>query len=117
MYRQKYSRRRESLQMKANKQQERAVAVSASLATDAQEAAQSLAVPTADSWITNEVKTQIATGSVGKVADVGVTTTLGVLMLTGALASQDAVEHVKGVAGRVKDFRSVDVSGLTVAGT
>lgn len=89
----------------------------ASLATDAQEAAKSVAAPATDSWITNEVKTQIAADSIGKDANVGVTTTLGVVMLTGSLASQDAVEHVKGVAGRVKDVRSVDVSGLTVTST
>lgn len=73
--------------------------------------------PTSDSSITNQVKTQIAADNVGKDSEVGVTTTLGVVMLSGTLATQEAIDHVKGIAGKVKDVKSVDASGLKVATT
>jgi hyperosmotically inducible protein len=75
-----------------------------------------LAPPVAsDNSITNDVKSQFAADSVGKDVDIGVTTTQGAVVLTGTLASQDAIEHVKGVAERVKDVKSVDVTALQIA--
>ena len=75
----------------------------------------SAALPPSDSSITNEVKTQIAADSMGKDSAVGVSTTLGVVMLSGTLATQEAIDHVKDLAGKVKDVKSVDASGLKVA--
>jgi hyperosmotically inducible protein len=69
----------------------------------------------ADSQITTDVKSQIAGDSVSKDANIGVTTTHGVVALTGNLASQDAIDHVKDVAGKVKDVKSVDSSALVLA--
>ncbi len=69
----------------------------------------------ADSQITTDVKSQIAGDSLSKDAKIGVTTTHGVVALTGNLASQDAIDHVKDVAGKVKDVKSVDTSALVLA--
>src|ERR1700686_1948841 len=65
-----------------------------------------------DIRITTAVKSQIAADSSNKGANVGVTTTNGVVVLTGPLATQDAIDHVKGVAEKVKDVKSVDASAL-----
>jgi hypothetical protein len=35
--------------------------------------------------------------------------------LTGSLPSQEAIDHIKVVAGKVKDVKSVDISALLVA--
>jgi hyperosmotically inducible protein len=68
-----------------------------------------------DNSITSDVKSQFAADSVGKDVDIGVTTTQGAVVLSGTLGSQDAIEHVKGVAERVKDVKSVDVTALKIA--
>jgi hyperosmotically inducible periplasmic protein len=68
-----------------------------------------------DSQITTDVKSQIAGDSLSKDVNIGVTTTHGVVALTGKLASQDAIDHVKDVAGKVKDVKSVDGSALILA--
>jgi hyperosmotically inducible protein len=68
-----------------------------------------------DSQITTDVKSEIAGDSLSKDLDIGVTTTHGVVALTGSLASQDAIDHVKDVAGKVKDVKSVDTSALILA--
>ena len=72
------------------------------------------AVITTDSQITSEVKSAFAVDSVVKDVTIGVSTTNGVVALTGSLASQDAVEHVKIVVASVKDVKSVDTSALIV---
>jgi hyperosmotically inducible protein len=69
----------------------------------------------ADSQITADVKSAIAGDSVSKDLNIGVTTIRGVVVLTGILASQDAIDKVKAVAGKVKDVKSVDTSALTLA--
>jgi hyperosmotically inducible periplasmic protein len=68
-----------------------------------------------DSQITTDVKSAIAGDSLSKDLNIGVTTTRGVVSLTGSLASQDAIDQVKNVAGKVKDVRSVDTSALILA--
>jgi len=68
-----------------------------------------------DSQITNDVKSEIAGDSLSKDVNIGVTTTHGVVALTGSLASQDAIDHVKDVVGKVKDVKSVDTSALILA--
>jgi len=67
-----------------------------------------------DTQITTDVKSEIAVDSQSKDAAIGVSTTNGVVALTGSLASQDAIDHVKIVVARVKDVKSVDASALTV---
>lgn len=68
-----------------------------------------------DTQITTDVKSQLAGDSLSKDATIGVTTTDGVVALTGTLASQNAIAHVKDVAGKVKDVKSVDTSALVLA--
>jgi len=67
-----------------------------------------------DSWITTKVKSEILADSVSKGFDVNVTTTHGVVVLTGKLANKDAIEHVKDIAAKVEDVKSVDTTGLVV---
>lgn len=68
-----------------------------------------------DSQITSDVKSALASDSLSKDFNVGVTTIHGVVVLTGNLASQDAIDQVKAVAGKVKDVKSVDTSALILA--
>jgi hyperosmotically inducible protein len=63
------------------------------------------------------VKSRLAADAVTKDANISVTTTQGVVVLSGTLASQDAVDHVKQVAQNVQDVKSVDTSALKVTGT
>ena len=72
---------------------------------------------TSDIQITSAVKSEIASDSSSKDANVGVTTTNGVVVLTGTMATQDAIDHVKGVAEKVKDVKSVDASALRITST
>lgn len=68
-----------------------------------------------DSQITTDVRSELAGDSLSKDVNIGVTTTQGVVALAGSLASQDAIDHVKDVAGKVKDVKSVDTSALILA--
>jgi len=69
-----------------------------------------------DSWITTKVKSEIMASSLTKGLDVSVKTSHGVVVLSGALANQDAVDHVKDIAAKVKGVKSVDTSAIIVAG-
>jgi len=80
-----------------------------------QKAGTSTEFAVSDSQITTNVKSEIAGDSLSKDLDIGVTTTDGVVALTGSLASQGAIDHVKDVAGKVKDVKSVDTSALKLA--
>jgi hyperosmotically inducible periplasmic protein len=82
---------------------------------DEQKAAASMEVGATDSQITTEVKSELAADSLSKDANIGVTTADGVVMLTGSLASQDAIDHVKDFVGKVKNVKSVDSSALILA--
>jgi hypothetical protein len=68
-----------------------------------------------DNQITTDVKSGIAGDSLSKDVNIGVTTTRGVVALTGSLASQDAIDHFKDVAGKVPGVKSVDASALVLA--
>jgi hyperosmotically inducible protein len=68
-----------------------------------------------DSQITTDVKSELAGDSLSKDVNIGVTTTHGVVALTGTLASQSAIDHVKDIAGKAKDVKSVDASALILA--
>jgi hyperosmotically inducible protein len=82
---------------------------------DNQSAGMSTDFAAADSQITTDVKSQIAGDTLTKDVTIGVTTTHGVVALTGSLASQNAIDHVKDVVGKVKDVKSVDGSALILA--
>jgi hyperosmotically inducible periplasmic protein len=82
---------------------------------DGQKMGTSTELAASDSQITTDVKSQLAGDSLSKDASIGVTTTDGVVALTGTLASQNAIAHVKDVAGKVKDVKSVDTSALVLA--
>jgi BON domain len=82
---------------------------------DGQKVATSTEFAAADGQITTDVKSQLAGDSVSKGVNIGVTTTHGVVALTGTLTSQNAIDHVKDVAGKVKDVKSVDTSALVLA--
>ena len=68
-----------------------------------------------DSWITTKVKTEILADGVSKGFDVGVETSHGTVVLKGALANQDAVDHIKGIAEKVDGVKGVNTSALVVA--
>src|SRR5580704_7034476 len=86
-----------------------------SSAADEQKVATSLQLASSDSQITTDVKSELASDSLSKDANIGVTTTGGVVALTGILVSQSAIDHVKDVAGKTKDVKSVDASALILA--
>jgi len=68
-----------------------------------------------DSWITTKVKSELLANSMSKGFKISVTTTHGVVVLTGALANQDAIDNVKDLAEKVDGVKSVDISAVTVA--
>jgi hyperosmotically inducible protein len=68
-----------------------------------------------DSWITTKVKSEILADSVSKGFNVRVKTIHGVVVLKGTLANQDAINHVKDIAEKVKDVKSVNTSELTAS--
>ncbi len=78
-------------------------------------AGMSAALPASDSQITTDVKTAIAGDLAVKDLEIGVSTTDGVVALTGKVASQGAIDQVKDVAAKVKDVKSVDTSALILA--
>src|SRR5450631_1449329 len=88
-----------------------------STANDAQEAPKSDELAALDGVITTEVKSQLAADSIGKDVDIGVTTTHGVVVLTGTVLTQDAIDHARGVAEKVKDVKSVDTSAMKIPAT
>lgn len=83
-----------------------APAVSASPAPDSSHQ------PVSDTWITAKVKTELAITEGVRSGDVSVTTTDGVVTLTGVLDSDVAVKKAEAAAQSVKGVRSVDSTGL-----
>jgi len=86
-------------------------------ATDVQEGATSNELAASDSVITTEVKSQLAADSISKDLVIGVTTTQGIVVLTGTVLTQDAIDHARGVAEKVKDVKSVDTSAMRITAT
>jgi hyperosmotically inducible protein len=70
-----------------------------------------------DSWITTKVKSELLADSISKSFEISVKTTKGVVVLSGALKTQTAIDHVKSIAQKIKGVKSVDTAGLTVAAT
>lgn len=86
------------------------------IANDASKAVNKTERVVSDSWITAKVKSEILANSVSKAFKVGVKTKHGMVALSGKLPTQDAIDLVKMTAEKVKGVKSVDVSGLSIAG-
>jgi hyperosmotically inducible protein len=69
-----------------------------------------------DSWITTKVKSQLLADSITKGLDIDVTTTKGVVALSGTAGSKDAADHAEDIAKQVKGVKSVDTSALKTSG-
>lgn len=67
-----------------------------------------------DTWITTKVKSKLAAAKGVKSADISVSTTDGVVTLTGTATSAREKNHAAHLAKQVKGVKSVDASGLTV---
>jgi hyperosmotically inducible periplasmic protein len=91
-----------------------ALAASDSATTAPSESASKAKRVMSDSWITTKVKSEILANSMSKAFKVSVKTKSGVVSLTGKLPDQDAIDLVKMIAEKVKDVKSVDVSGLVI---
>ena len=70
---------------------------------------------TADTWITTKVKSEFATKKAVKGSDISVTTTEGVVALTGTVSTAKEKSNAEKIAKAVKGVKSVDASGLTVS--
>ena len=68
-----------------------------------------------DSWITTKVKSEILADSVSKGFVIKVETTKGMVVLTGNLANQRAIEHIKGIAEKIDGVKGVNTEDLVVA--
>jgi hyperosmotically inducible periplasmic protein len=69
-----------------------------------------------DAWITTKIKTQLKTNhSVERGSDISVSTSGGVVKLSGTAASSDAKDQAEAIARNVKGVKSVDASSLRLA--
>jgi hyperosmotically inducible protein len=71
----------------------------------------------ADSWITTKVKSEFAASRQVKGTDISVSTTDGMVTLTGTVATAKEKNKAVHIAHKVKGVKSVDASGLTVGST
>jgi hyperosmotically inducible periplasmic protein len=69
---------------------------------------------TGDAWITTKVKSEFTTTKGISSTDISVTTTDGVVTLTGTATSKHEKTKAVNVAKMVKGVKSVDATGLTV---
>ncbi|HEY9130815.1 MAG TPA: BON domain-containing protein [Dyella sp.] len=67
-----------------------------------------------DAWITTKVKSEFAANKAVKATDISVSTTEGVVTLSGTVATKMEKTHAEAIAKKVKGVKSVDASGLTV---
>lgn len=89
-------------------------AASAASAGEQTKANEASAQPVSDSWITTKVKADLLVTEETKGLDINVTTTNGVVTLSGKLDSQAQVEKAVAVARSIKGVKSVDATTLTV---
>jgi hyperosmotically inducible protein len=75
---------------------------------------ETLSGKTDDTWITTKVKSELAGAKNVKSTDISVTTTEGVVALTGTVTSSREKNHVIHTAKMVKGVKSVDASSLSV---
>lgn len=87
-------------------------------ATPMQKSSDNQTVPdkAADAWITTKVKSEFGTTKGIKATDISVSTSDGVVTLTGTVATQNEKQRAERIAQLVKGVKSVDSSGLTVGG-
>jgi hyperosmotically inducible protein len=71
----------------------------------------------ADSWITTKVKSEFAAARHVKATDISVSTTDGMVTLTGTVATTREKNKAIRIARKIKGVKSVDASGLTVGST
>jgi hyperosmotically inducible protein len=87
---------------------------SAAAQTSASSDNQTVPDKAADTWITTKVKAEFATTKGIKATDISVSTSDGVVTLTGSVArSNEKIDAVR-VAKHVKGVKHVDASGITV---
>lgn len=96
-----------------------AVAATPVAKTDAKTGAQTTAneesaQPIGDSWITTKVKADLLATEATKGLDINVTTTNGVVTLSGKLDSKAEVDQAVALARAIKGVKSVDATTLTV---
>ena len=72
------------------------------------------AQPVGDSWITTKVKADLLATEATKGLDINVTTTNGVVTLSGKLDSKAEVDQAVALARAIKGVKSVDATTLTV---
>lgn len=75
---------------------------------------ETLSAKTGDTWITTKVKSELADAKNVKSTDISVTTTEGVVALTGTVTSTREKNQVIHITKMVKGVKSVDASGLTI---
>lgn len=75
------------------------------------------AAPASDSAIAKAAQSEISADSSNSGANVAVTTQNGVVVLSGTVPSQEALNSVRAAAARVKDVKRVDSSAVTVTGS
>jgi len=68
-----------------------------------------------DTWITTKVKSEFAANKSVKATDISVSTSDGVVTLTGTVATAKEKSHAEKIAKGIKGVKSVDVSDLTVS--
>ncbi len=88
-----------------------AAAANAGAQTTANEAS---AQPVGDSWITTKVKADLLATEATKGLHINVTTTNGVVTLSGKLDSKAEVDQAVALARAIKGVKSVDATTLTV---
>ena len=71
----------------------------------------------ADAWITTKVKSEFGTTKGIKATDISVSTSDGVVALSGNVTTEKEKLHAERVAKHVKGVKNVDASGLTVSAT
>jgi len=94
-----------------------APSVTDTVAAKTEHAAHVTNVAAHDSWITTKVKSKLLANSLTKGVDVSVTTTDGVVALSGALPTDAAKSEAIKLAKHTKHVKSVDASALTVSST
>jgi hyperosmotically inducible periplasmic protein len=68
-----------------------------------------------DTWITTKVKSKLAAAKGIKASDISVSTSDGVVTLTGTATSAKEKTRAEHLAKQIKGVKSVDGSGLTVS--
>lgn len=71
----------------------------------------------ADGWITTKVKSELATTKGIKSSDLSVSTTDGVVTITGTATSAQEKSRIEQVAKAVKGVKSVNAGSVTVSNT